>query len=65
LTVKKFRRRAEICLRFAVRVNDPTIAQYLRLMASEYLAAAEAAEITVASASTASPGGDKETEKEA
>jgi len=44
LTAKKFRRRAEICLRFAARLSEPAIAQRLRLIASEYLAMAEAAD---------------------
>ena len=41
MTAKKFRRRAEICMRFAGRINDPGVALRLRLMAGEYLVKAE------------------------
>jgi hypothetical protein len=41
LTAVKFRRRAEICMRFAGRVGDPGLAQRLRLIAGEYLTRAE------------------------
>jgi hypothetical protein len=41
---EKFRRRAAICIRFAERVSDPTIALRLRIMADEYLMKAEAEE---------------------
>jgi hypothetical protein len=48
LRAKKFRRRAEICMRLAGQVSDPDRAQRLRLMASEYLVNAEEAESEVA-----------------
>jgi hypothetical protein len=41
LRAEKFRRRAEICMRFSGQVSNPDLAQRLRLMASEYLVKAE------------------------
>jgi hypothetical protein len=38
---EKFRRRAAICMRFAERVSNPTIALRLKIMAGEYLMKAE------------------------
>ena len=41
VSVKRLRRRAEICLRFAAAATDPLVSNQLRLMAAEYLAEAE------------------------
>ena len=49
VTAQKFRRRAEICMRFAERATDPNMALRLRLMAGEYLVRAEEEESQMAS----------------